>query len=51
MTSFARVGEAPPPHAVIMQMVTGYFVSDAVGAVASFGIPDLIASGKVWMAS
>jgi hypothetical protein len=36
---------APPPHAVVLQMLTGRWVSAAIGTVAKFGIADLLESG------
>jgi hypothetical protein len=37
---------APPPHAVILQMLTGMWVSQILSAVAQLGVPDLISSGS-----
>jgi hypothetical protein len=37
--------EAPPPHAVVLQMLTGMWVSQILSAVAQLGVPDLIAAG------
>lgn len=34
-----------PPQAAIMQLVTGRFVSEAVGVVAKLGIADMLANG------
>lgn len=36
---------APPPPAVMMQMVTGYWLSQAIGVVARLGVADLLAGG------
>lgn len=36
---------ALPPPAVMMQMVTGYWLSQAVGVVARLGVADLLAGG------
>ena len=35
----------PPPHAVVLQMLTGRWVSTAIGTVAKFGIADHLESG------
>ncbi|RPH60335.1 MAG: methyltransferase [Acidobacteria bacterium] len=35
----------PPPHAVVLQMLTGKWVSAAIAAVAKFGIADHLESG------
>src|SRR5436305_3905509 len=37
--------EAPPPHAVVLQMLTGMWVAQILSAVAQLGVPDLIAAG------
>jgi O-methyltransferase domain/Dimerisation domain len=36
---------APPPHVVVLQMLTGKWVSTAIAAVAKFGIADHLESG------
>src|SRR2546423_1874199 len=37
--------EAPPPQAVVLQMLTGMWVAQILSAVAQLGVPDLIAAG------
>jgi hypothetical protein len=37
--------QAPPPQAVIFQMITGSWVAQAVGAVARLGVADHLAAG------
>src|SRR5216684_3365878 len=37
--------DAPPPHAVVLQMLTGMWVSQVLSAVAQLGVADLIAAG------
>ena len=37
--------DTPPPHAVVLQMLTGMWVSQVLGAVAQLGVADLIAAG------
>ena len=39
------VPDGPPPPAVLMQMMTGYWVSQAVYAAAKLGLADLVADG------
>jgi hypothetical protein len=40
-----HTAEAPPPHAVVLQMLTGMWVSQILSAVAQLGVADLIAAG------
>jgi len=37
--------EAPPPQAIVLQMLTGMWVSQILSAVAQLGVADLIAAG------
>ena len=37
--------EAPPPHAIVLQMLTGMWVAQIMSAVAQLGVADLIAAG------
>jgi hypothetical protein len=37
--------DAPPPHVIVMQMLTGMWVAQIMSAVAQLGVADLIASG------
>ena len=37
--------DAPPPQAVVLQMLTGMWVSQVLSAVAQLGVADLIAAG------
>jgi hypothetical protein len=37
--------QAPPPHAVVLQMLTGMWVAQVLSAVAQLGVADLIAAG------
>ncbi|MGH9419469.1 MAG: methyltransferase [Thermoanaerobaculia bacterium] len=37
--------DAPPPHAIVLQMLTGMWVSQVLSAVAQLGVADLIAAG------
>jgi hypothetical protein len=37
--------QSPPPHAVLLQMILGKWVSNAISAVAHFGIADHLESG------
>src|SRR5438874_4316235 len=37
--------QAPPPHAQVLQMFMGMWVSQILGATARFGIADAIARG------
>jgi hypothetical protein len=39
------VSGGPPPPAVLMQMMTGYWVSQAVYVAAKLGLADLVADG------
>ena len=36
---------APPPHAQLMQMLSGAFVAGAIGCLASLGVPDMVEAG------
>jgi hypothetical protein len=36
--------EQPPPTAVVMQMITGHWVSQLVGSLCRLGIPDALAA-------
>ena len=38
--------DARPLPEVMLQLVTGYWVSQAVGVVARLGVPDLLAAGR-----
>jgi hypothetical protein len=38
-------GEAPPPHAQLIQMVSGYWISKVVYAAAKLGLADHLAAG------
>jgi hypothetical protein len=35
-----------PPQALIMQLITGRFITESVGVVAKLGVPDMIADGE-----
>lgn len=41
----AHSSDAPPPHAIVLQMLTGMWVSQILSAVAQLGVADLIAAG------
>jgi len=45
MAESHSVSEAPPPHAIVLQMLNGMWVSQILSAVAQLGIADLIAAG------
>src|SRR5258708_39861243 len=37
--------DAPPPHVIVLQMLTGMWVAQIMSAVAQLGVADLIAAG------
>src|SRR5437899_3013153 len=39
--------QAPPPHAALLQMILGKWVSSAISAAAHFGIADHLEAGAV----
>lgn len=41
----SSVGSTPPPSAVLLQMITGYWASQAIYVAAKLGIADLLADG------
>lgn len=43
--SESEVGSTPPPAAALLQMITGYWVSQAIYVAAKLGIADLLADG------
>jgi hypothetical protein len=38
---------SPPPHAALLQMMTGYWVSQAVYVAAKLGLADRLADGAL----
>src|SRR5258708_2603769 len=44
-TDSQHPSEAPPPQAVVLQMLMGMWVSQVLSAVAQLGVADLIAAG------
>ena len=42
-----RDGPAPPSPAILLQMMTGYWVSQAIYVAAKLGLADLVAAGPV----
>src|SRR5215212_559077 len=45
MPTATSPAEGPPPAAAMMQLITGYWLSQAVGVVARLGVADALASG------
>lgn len=45
MSESQHHSEGPPPHAVVLQMLNGMWVSQILSAVAQLGVADLIAAG------